>query len=1074
MKNSLKIIISLLLIASVSFFTMIYWLHTPHGQSYITQIITKKIAEKTNLTAQIDNIEISLTSGLKVQNIAIYKKQEHVADIKSVVLRPHLSIFMLWQISIPQIIIDEVHLIKAPKIKIRPSKKSKDFYNIYSFLPNIKIKDFKINKLILSPHVTNQEEEFVLSTQSNISFYPNKTLIKFKLSSNVISSPALFEGLTFESTGKFRFDVQKLEVNERITSKFISIDGKSSYDVAEHAIYNNFQYEINDLNTFNQFSTKLIGNTKGTASIDGPINNLSVNIAGNLSLSNSPTIEYNAALKAANDLNGTIALASENLSAAGKLSYISDKIKLQEFTISGKDLNSEIDLEYNLNTQLLSGSITHQDNSLSEVTKYFSEINSGKLYFKSVFGQNGDKQTFQLNAQITDLSAKFGLIDNIILDIYSPSLSDKKFSKFDILLQYFTIQDFLIKEISFNGKSTNKNLEFTSNIISHNACLMNINSKGNIDFTEGTKITIPSIEGKFGSSVVKLTKPINITFRQEPITFIDIFYINMDHLQIGNGTIKLYAEASNEKITSKLDLYNIPTDLCDKFLDTNFRNNIINGQASLEGSIWSPILNTNFEITQQLGSTPIKMSVNSKTSDQKTIIDIKLHKAQKNIGLGNIEVANHFSLFPLTFEFLYQKPFSASMTINEKLDIFELMPGLLEHKILGKIHGSLRAHGTLDKLIFDGNFKLTDGQYKHKKFNVRLENISLNINTAAEKLLFNNIIAHDNLGNKLHGQGFINFFTKNFEFKFNTKNLHAINNLYMNGALSGEVNYSGDEHKSAITGDFTFGPMEINIPDKFNQEVPELNVINEITELKNLQTDQYLINLDFKLRTTDKVFVSGRGVTSRLEGKLKVTGDVKQPLIDGSLQAVEGTFKEFGRVLNVEKSTLVFKGPLNPSPYLNIVGTTTVEDFELRVMLTGSITDPILDISSSPALTKEKALSVLLFGTDTPSPFQALQLANSARKLAGSGTSFDPLDFSKKMLFIDDLNFKADPNNPESYSIQAGKYLSDKIYLEIQHGGVEKLTKTKLEVQLTPRISIENINDYQEDNNIGIKWKMDY
>lgn len=293
----------------------------------------------------------------------------------------------------------------------------------------------------------------------------------------------------------------------------------------------------------------------------------------------------------------------------------------------------------------------------------------------------------------------------------------------------------------------------------------------------------------------------------------------------------------------------------------------------------------------------------------------------------------------------------------------------------------------------------------------------------------------------------------------------------MNGALSGEVNYSGDEHKSAITGDFTFGPMEINIPDKFNQEVPELNILNEITEL---QTDQYPINLDLKLRTTDKVFVSGRGVTSRLEGKLKVTGDINQPLIDGNLQAVEGTFKEFGRVLNVEKSTLVFKGPLNPSPYLNIVGTTTVEDFELRVMLTGSITDPILEISSSPALTKEKALSVLLFGTDTPSPFQALQLANSARKLAGHGRSFDPLDFSKKMLFIDDLNFKADPNNPESYSIQAGKYLSDKIYLEIQHGGVEKLTKTKLEVQLTPRISIENINDYQEDNNIGVKWQMDY
>lgn len=1114
MTKSLKLIVGLILIAVVGFVAVMYWLHTSQGQSYVTQMITRVIAGKTNLTVQIDNIDISLTSGLKVNNITIYKKQQHVADIKSVLVKPRLSIFMLWRISIPQIIIDEVHLVTAPKIKIRPSKKSKDFYNIYAFVPNIKIKDFKINKLILSPQITDQEKDVILSTQSNISFYPHKTLIKFNLNSSVISAPILFDGLTFSSSGQFRFDIQKLEVNAHLTSKFISIDGKSSYDVTEHSIYNNFQYEISNLNLFNQSNIALIGNIKGSTIIEGPLSNLSINFLGNVLLGNDnnrplensllqekvqgayraqnrnlhedlstarktplpsvvdvpkrSNIEYKIALKAQDNLNGTINLSSETLSADGKLSYNSDKIKLHEFTISGKGLHSEIDLEYNVNNALLNGSITHQDDSLSEANKYFNEINSGKLYFKSVFGHDGDKQTFKFNGQITDLSTKFGFIENVLLDIYSPSLSEQNFSKFNILIQYFMIQDFLIKEISFNTKSINQRLEFTSNITSHNECLMMINSKGNIDFTNGTKITIPSIEGKFGSSLVTLTKPIDILLS-------DVFSLNIDRLQIGNGSIKLHARADNEKISSSLDLQNIPTELCDKFITHNLRDNAINGRASLEGSLLSPILTTNFEISQQsTSSKPLKIIANSKTADQKTIVNLKIQNDKRDIGVGNIEVANNFSLLPLTFEFLYQKPFVASMAINEKLDISELLPGLLEHKILGNIRGALKVNGTLDKPNLEGNFKFTDGQYKHKKFNIRLENISLNIDASSEKLLFNNIIAHDNLGNKLHGHGFINFSAKNFEFKFNTKNLHAINNLYMQGALSGDANYVGSQHQAAITGDLTFGPMEITIPSKLNQEIPELNVINEITELQNHKTDEYPINLDLKLRTTDKVFVSGQGVASRLEGKLKVTGDVKQPIIDGSLQALEGTFKEFGRVLNVEKSTLVFKGPLNPSPYLNIVGTTTIEDFELRVMLTGSITDPILDISSSPALTKDKALSVLLFGTDTPSPFQALQLANSARKLAGHGSNFDPLDFSKKFLLIDDLNFKADPNNPESYSIQAGKYLSDKIYLEIQHGGVEKLTKTKLEVQLTPRISIENINDYQEDNNIGIKWQMDY
>ncbi|MCP5369699.1 MAG: translocation/assembly module TamB domain-containing protein [Rickettsiaceae bacterium] len=1073
MKKSFKIIITFLLLSIVSFSSILYWLNTNQGQNYIKQIITNLIAEKINLDTKIDNINISLTSGLTIQNITIYKNHYHIADINEILIKPRISIFMLWQIHIPQIIIDEVNLIEIPQIKIAPDKKTANNYNISPFLPNIKISSFVINKLILPTDFTQQSEKLILNIKSKISLYTHRMSIKFKLTSKVISGPALLEDLTLEATGQYKLATKQLLLNERLSSKILYIDSSTSYNAQDNTLNNNLQYELDNLDWLNKFNHISFYSTKGTATITGSINNLSINILGNLFLDTNPnaaqTIEYNLVLKPQDSWQGNIKLSSDTLFAEGQLDYIANIIKLENFVVTGTDLRSEVSLEYNLNNNLLSGEISYQDDSLAEIAKYFNNINSGTLYFKSVFSNHEHNQTFKLKGQITNLSTKFGFIDNILLDIYSPSLLEKKFSKLDILLQYFRFKDFLIKEISLNAKSINKNLELMTNIASHDSCLMTINTKGVIDFTEGTKITIPLIDGKLGSVPIKLTKPINITLS-------DIFYFNMEQLKIGDGTIKLYAQTNGETINSKLDLRNIATELCEKFLVDNFKNNLLNGHASLEGKLASPILTTNFEIAKKsVQSKLIKITINSITEKQKTLIDIKLNKAQKNIGSGTIELANNFSLSPVKFELLRDKPFIASIKIDEKLDIFELLPRSLEHKILGNIYGSLDINGTIDKPNFDVDLKFTNGQYKYKKFNIKLNNISFNISSVPEQLLFGDIKAYDGLGNRLNGQGFINFATKNFEFKFNTKNLNAINNLYMQGALSGNMNYAGNKDQSMITGNLTFGPMKITIPDKFSEDIPELNIVNDITEPQNKTIDRYPINLDITLNTTDTVFVSGRGVNSRLEGTLNVTGQVQQPLIDGNLRAVEGKFKEFGRVLDIEKSTLVFQGPINPSPYLNIIGTTIIDDIELRVMLTGSITNPILDINSSPALSQEKALSVLLFGNDTPSPFQALQLANSARKLTGGGhNSFDPLDFSKKMLFIDDLSFKADQANPTSYSVQAGKYLSDQIYLEIQHGGVDKLTKTRLEIQLTPKISLENINNYQEDNSIGIKWKMEY
>jgi autotransporter translocation and assembly factor TamB len=127
-------------------------------------------------------------------------------------------------------------------------------------------------------------------------------------------------------------------------------------------------------------------------------------------------------------------------------------------------------------------------------------------------------------------------------------------------------------------------------------------------------------------------------------------------------------------------------------------------------------------------------------------------------------------------------------------------------------------------------------------------------------------------------------------------------------------------------------------------------------------------------------------------------------------------------------------------------------------------------------MSEERALSILLFGENTEdiSPFQALQLADSIRRLSGHGGGLDPLGFSRKVLGVDDINFKTDETNPEKASIGLGKYVTDKIYFEIERGRQADTTKLRIEVQITPKISIENVTKQEGNTSFGINWRFDY
>ena len=120
-------------------------------------------------------------------------------------------------------------------------------------------------------------------------------------------------------------------------------------------------------------------------------------------------------------------------------------------------------------------------------------------------------------------------------------------------------------------------------------------------------------------------------------------------------------------------------------------------------------------------------------------------------------------------------------------------------------------------------------------------------------------------------------------------------------------------------------------------------------------------------------------------------------------------------------------------------------------------------------------MSLLLFGKnkDNISPMQAIGLANGMRKLSGYGGGFDPLALGRKILGVDDINIQDNFDTESSY-LGIGKYLTDKVYLELEQGNQDFGRKTKIEIEITPKISLESTISEKGDSSFGVNWRFDY
>ncbi len=432
--------------------------------------------------------------------------------------------------------------------------------------------------------------------------------------------------------------------------------------------------------------------------------------------------------------------------------------------------------------------------------------------------------------------------------------------------------------------------------------------------------------------------------------------------------------------------------------------------------------------------------------------------------------------------------------------LWSLVP-MADRRLNGRLALNADAAGTLEAPRIRGGVRVDQGRFEDLLLGVLLTDITLRLDLdergGARGLpggMRLTLSASDGRGGKaaITGSGALN--GEDLDIRASIDHLRPLRRRDVHIALSGKADVTGSAAAPRVTGEIIVNQGEFllnNISLGGSVTTLPISAAPGPAAATAAQAPAPAPaagpqgSLDVRIRMLPRFSVEGRGLTSLWQADLRVSGTPAAPLITGSVNAVKGNFDFLGKNFALTRGVVTFAGGSLSDPLLDIELTNETPDLTAHILITGTVSKMKLTLTSEPSLPRDDILSHVLFGRSVNElgRLEALQLAGAVAQLAGFGSGGGGvLDFTKKALGVDVLRLgtsntgAAGQPGDESAggtTLEMGKYLTDSIYMGVQQGMKPDSTAFIIQLELTPRTSLE-VRTEQQNTWGGLKWKYNY
>lgn len=394
------------------------------------------------------------------------------------------------------------------------------------------------------------------------------------------------------------------------------------------------------------------------------------------------------------------------------------------------------------------------------------------------------------------------------------------------------------------------------------------------------------------------------------------------------------------------------------------------------------------------------------------------------------------------------------------------------HDIGGSIDSTVRIAGTLGKPQIDARADITDGLYEYGAMGFRIASFDMNaaleggaitVDASGQGPDGGNLKASGRIDGA--GEGQVDLELKRLlVFDRNSDSMRLTGNAALTETATARI----------VSGRLNVDEANFSLDNLPAASARRLDV-RWREDISDEPVDPVLekpIRFDFQVLSDRRIFINGRGLDSEWGVNVNVTGSPSAPLLNGRASLVRGELELARRPFVFDSGVVTFDGPVD-SARVAISAARQVDGFSARVDVTGSPSNPRIELSSTPDLPQDEILARMLFGRSMMdlSALEAAELASSIARLSGQGSAIDPLGQLQAGLGLDRLRLGM--SNDGTTELGVGQYLASDVYLEVTTAGAAG-NSVEVEWQPRPQISVTSEASSTGESRVSVRWKRDY
>lgn len=611
-----------------------------------------------------------------------------------------------------------------------------------------------------------------------------------------------------------------------------------------------------------------------------------------------------------------------------------------------------------------------------------------------------------------------------------------------------------------------------------------LSTTATIDAASATRtVRLESLQAGYGGESASLVQPATARVGGDGSVALDRLL-----LALAGGRVGLAGSLDAAGVAADLDLDGLDLATLRSF-GAPLLQGRASGRASLRGALQAPSAEARFTVAGLAldPDVPVKpdLTLTATLARGRFAAGLDVTELGERPLTAEVALPVGFALQPFRAEVAPTAPLAGRLAGPIELARVAALAPVTGLQVTGDMDVALGLGGTLSAPSVNGDVDLAGGSVQDLTSGIDLADLGLRIEGRGREIVLTQLAAIGRTGGSLRGNGSVGLLPGGgvrYAAAIDLATLRVFNNDLGSVVLSTDIDAAGDAAGARVGGKVTLDSADIAIPEAGGPSVPVMEVqeVNagpgEVPEAVPAPATgpPFDLALDLQVEAPARLFIRGRGLDSEWGGNLSVRGQATAPEIIGALEFRRGFLDLLDKRFEIERGIISFVGSQPPIPMIDLEARARSEEIEAIVELKGPAVDPELELSSEPELPQDEVLSRLLFGRSVSrlTPVQGLRLASAVRTLQGGGGLSDMLSAVRKGLGIDTLDVGG--SGADDANAKAGKYVSDNVFVEVERGVAAGSGKARVQVELTPNLSVNTEVNEQSQTGVGVEWRFDY